>query len=140
MNSKIVILLIVSILLLGILSACSTPDTLTRPTGPAPPEKATQENTEASEEVTEEEEETATEEVISAAIDASALYQANCSRCHAADRSGSNGPALLPDRLTAEPSYYLNVITNGSGPMPSFGGRLSGEEISALVEFIRSEP
>jgi mono/diheme cytochrome c family protein len=73
-------------------------------------------------------------------IEAAAIFAANCARCHGADRSGKNGPALLPERLTQDPSVYEAVITNGSGPMPAFGNRLSSEEISALVEFILSNP
>jgi mono/diheme cytochrome c family protein len=73
-------------------------------------------------------------------IDAAGIYSTRCARCHAADRSGNNGPALLPERLTKDTSAYVATITNGSGPMPSFGNRLSAEEISALVDFILSEP
>ena len=72
-------------------------------------------------------------------IDAAALFSARCSGCHGADRSGANGPPLLPGRLTKGPAVYTNTITNGSGPMPAWGSRLSAEEISALVEFILSE-
>lgn len=75
-----------------------------------------------------------------AEIDPAALFSSNCARCHGADRSGKNGPALLPDRLTKDPSTYEATITNGSGPMPAFGSRFSSDEISALVEFILSNP
>jgi mono/diheme cytochrome c family protein len=75
-----------------------------------------------------------------AAIDAAAIYAARCARCHSADRSGNNGPALLPDRLTKDPAAYEAILVNGSGPMPSFGNRLSAEEITALVDFILSDP
>lgn len=73
-------------------------------------------------------------------IDPAAIFASNCARCHGADRSGNNGPALLPDRLTKDPSVYEATITNGSSPMPAFGNRLSADEISALVEFILSSP
>ena len=75
-----------------------------------------------------------------AEIDPAAIFSSNCARCHGADRSGKNGPALLPDRLTQDPSTYEATITNGSGPMPSFGSRFSSDEINALVEFILSDP
>jgi mono/diheme cytochrome c family protein len=75
-----------------------------------------------------------------AAIDAAAIYSARCAGCHGADRTGNNGPSLLPERLTKDSSAYVATITNGSGPMPEFGSKLSAEEIQALVEFLLSEP
>ncbi len=74
-----------------------------------------------------------------AVIDAAAIYSARCSSCHGADRQGVNGPPLLPANLTKDASSYVNTITNGSGPMPSWGSRLSADEINALVEFILSD-
>lgn len=73
-------------------------------------------------------------------IDAAAIFSSNCARCHGADRSGRNGPALLPERLTKDASTYQATISNGSGPMPAFGSRLGADEINALVEFILSSP
>lgn len=73
-------------------------------------------------------------------IDAAGIYAARCASCHAADRSGNRGPALLPDRLDKGPAAYTEIITNGSGPMPAWGSRLSAEEISALVDYILSTP
>ena len=75
-----------------------------------------------------------------AETDAAALFNANCARCHGADRSGRNGPALLPSRLSQDASIYESVILDGQGSMPAFGNRLSQEEIIALVEFILTEP
>lgn len=73
-------------------------------------------------------------------IDPAAIFADRCARCHAADRSGDRGPALLPEELTQDASVYQATIMNGSGIMPSFSSRLSSEEISALVEFILSDP
>jgi mono/diheme cytochrome c family protein len=73
-----------------------------------------------------------------AAIDAASLFSQRCSGCHGTDRQGANGPALLPGVLTKDPAAYVNTITNGSGPMPAWGSRLSEDEINALVEFILS--
>jgi mono/diheme cytochrome c family protein len=47
---------------------------------------------------------------------------------------------LLPERLTKDPSEYVAIITNGSGPMPAWGSRLSADEINALVDYILSTP
>jgi len=77
------------------------------------------------------------EETVS--INAADIYSQRCSGCHGPERGGANGPALLPDTLTKDPSVYINTITNGSGPMPAFGNRLSADEISALVDFILGE-
>ena len=67
------------------------------------------------------------------------IFSQRCLGCHGEDREGDNGPALLPDVLTKDPSVYVNTITNGSGPMPAWGNRLSADEINALVEFIMSD-
>jgi cytochrome c551 len=73
-------------------------------------------------------------------IDAASIYASRCAGCHGADRSGRNGPALLPERLTKDPEAYKAIITNGSGPMPAWGSRLSADEIDALVGYILSAP
>jgi cytochrome c551 len=73
-------------------------------------------------------------------IDGAAIYAARCARCHGADRSGNNGPALLPEQLTQDPAVYQSIIINGNGSMPAWGSRLSADEISALVEYILSNP
>ncbi len=73
-------------------------------------------------------------------IDPEAIFAARCARCHGADRSGGRGPALLPERLTLDATVYQATITNGSGPMPSFSDLLSADEITAMAEFILSDP
>lgn len=75
-----------------------------------------------------------------AAIDAAAIFSDRCSSCHGAEREGAGGPPLLPSTLTGDASRYVNTITNGSGQMPTWGNRLSVDEINALVEFLMSEP
>jgi mono/diheme cytochrome c family protein len=73
-------------------------------------------------------------------IDAAKLFATNCAACHGADRSGRNGPALLPERLTKDRSTYVDTITNGLRGMPAWGNRLSADEINALVDYILSTP
>ena len=115
-----------------ILAACaSSPPAPTSTTPPPTVEQA---------EPAAEDAETEDEDADSPAIDAAAIYGARCAGCHGADRSGNNGPALLPERLTKSASAYVTTITDGSGGMPAFGNRLSADEISALVDFILSEP
>ena len=118
------------------LAACAAPTQAPAPTDLPPAEEDIQEEMPGEDEIVigEEEEEQAPE------IDAAGIYTTRCARCHGADRSGNNGPALLPERLTQDSSAYEAIISNGSGPMPSFGSRLSADEIGALVEFILSDP
>ena len=75
----------------------------------------------------------------STSADGEELYSNNCLRCHAADRSGNIGPSLLPSRLTEEASHYAEIISSGSGGMPSFGSKLSAEEINSLAEYILTD-
>jgi mono/diheme cytochrome c family protein len=79
-------------------------------------------------------------------FDAATLYKKNCASCH-----GKNGQAktfrgklLNAQNLTdsawqAEVSdeHIFNVITNGHKKMPSFGKKLSEEEINSLVDYVR---
>lgn len=135
MKNKVLLVFALLALLL-VLSACTTtsqPDV--QPTDDAPQGEAVEEQEEIEEEEMGEEQEPAVAE-----IDAAALYEANCARCHGADRSGGTRPALLPSSLSEDASYYVSVITDGRGGMPTFGNRLSEEEINALVEFILTEP
>jgi cytochrome c551 len=119
------LILVLLLLLVIFLAACGSPETPTQ--APEIQEESPPQEVEEDPPIVEE-------------IDAAAIFSSNCARCHGADRSGRNGPALLPDRLTKDASTYQATITNGSGPMPAFGSRLSADEISALVEFILSSP
>ena len=65
----------------------------------------------------------------------------NCAGCHGADGGGNNGPPLNNGLVVAnfpDPADQVAVVTNGRGPMPSFGDRLSPEEIEAVVEYTRT--
>jgi mono/diheme cytochrome c family protein len=125
-----------------ILSACTGSNADPTSTSPPAQSEIQQEESQAAEETDQEPTDAETEdaegesEAEPAIIDTVALFSNNCASCHKADRSGARGPSLLPGRLTKEASYYAETITNGSGPMPSFGGRLSVEEINALAEWI----
>ncbi len=76
------------------------------------------------------------------AIDASALYEANCVACHGANRQGVSelSPALTPQSL-AELSVteIRDTILNGrlGTAMAGFKGRLNQEEIDALIQLIK---
>jgi mono/diheme cytochrome c family protein/DNA-binding beta-propeller fold protein YncE len=67
------------------------------------------------------------------------LYQQHCAACHAANRSGAMGPALLPDSLARlKKTEALRAIAEGrvGTQMPAFSGVLGKEEIAALSEWI----
>ncbi len=72
-----------------------------------------------------------------------AAFRDSCSGCHGSKREGATGPALIPDRLTANDDYYFDIIKNGKPGtvMPPWGAAgMSDEEIWALVGYIHSEP
>jgi len=74
-------------------------------------------------------------------IDGAALYQRNCAGCHGGDGSGGIGPPLAGGRVVArfpDPAEQIAVVTDGRGGMPAFTGRLSAEEIAAIVEYTRT--
>ena len=80
-----------------------------------------------------------------AAIDGAALYKAKCSGCHAADGTGNTpvGKALHVKSLTSDEvqsqkdADLAEVITKGKGKMPKFEGKLSADEVKAVIAIIR---
>ncbi|OUM97549.1 MAG: hypothetical protein A9Z00_09815 [Thermobacillus sp. ZCTH02-B1] len=74
-----------------------------------------------------------------AAAQAEAIYKAHCLSCHGADLGGGFGPELknVEQRLSADEQFA--VIKEGRAQMPAFGGRLSDEEIRALVEWVSAQ-
>jgi cytochrome c6 len=84
---------------------------------------------------------------ISFAGDASALWGQHCASCHGKDGSGSTmmGKKLgLKDyRDAAVQSSFTDaeaskVIKDGKGKMKAYGGKLSDDDIKALVAHVRS--
>ncbi len=74
-------------------------------------------------------------------IDAAALYRQHCAVCHADQRTGAMGPALLPESLERlRPPEALRVIAHGrpATQMPAFEGTLSAAEIAALAQWVRT--
>ena len=61
-----------------------------------------------------------------------ALYQQHCAVCHAANRGGGMGPALLPENLERlKRTEALRVIAEGrvGTQMPAFNTTLNKDEI-----------
>lgn len=76
---------------------------------------------------------------LAAEPDAPALFQQHCASCHGAQRTGSMGPALLPESLERlRRPEALKTISSGrpATQMPGFGQTLSAEEIAALTQWI----
>ena len=78
----------------------------------------------------------------SPAIDASALYEANCVACHGANRQGISelGPTLTPQSLAdLSDTAIRDTISSGrlGTAMTGFKSRLNQDEIGALVRLIK---
>jgi mono/diheme cytochrome c family protein len=68
-----------------------------------------------------------------------ALFNAwSCGTCHVladAGAAGAIGPSLDRNpRLTR--AFVIDVVSNGRGAMPSFGGQMSDAEIAALADYL----
>jgi mono/diheme cytochrome c family protein len=62
----------------------------------------------------------------------------SCGACHVladADGSGQVGPALDGNAALTH-GYVVDIVTNGRGAMPGFGGQMSDEEIALLATYI----
>ena len=86
-----------------------------------------------------------------APVDGSAkIYAAKCASCHAKDARGNPAMAKVfkvePEKLSlvSEASLaktdadLIKVITDGSGKMPSYKGKLTDAEIKDQIVYIRS--
>ncbi len=86
------------------------------------------------------------------------IYAQSCATCHGANLEGAmNWKQPLPDGAMPPPphdtsghtwhhpdSLLINIILNGGDPtynskMPAFKGKLTDEEINAVLEFIKSK-
>ena len=66
-----------------------------------------------------------------------ALFLKNCAHCHGADGRGDDGPDLHNLDWTDE--QITNRILNGKkGQMTAFGGKLSTDEIKAIIAYVRT--
>ena len=131
MNRKVLFILIASIMIFSLAACTGTSEDSTLPQG--------EEISQGAPEDTDADTAEGHDDDGAATINAADIFSQRCSGCHREDREGDKGPALLPDVLTKDPSAYVETITNGSGLMPTWGGQLSTDEISALVEFIMSD-
>jgi cytochrome c551 len=66
------------------------------------------------------------------------IYAASC---HGADGGGGFGPQLsggAAAKRFPDVADQIKFVTNGSGSMPSFGGRLSAKQLRQVVEYTRT--
>ena len=78
-------------------------------------------------------------------IDYKKIFKNECLKCHGRDGKGSKRGKKLgtPDFTDAEwqasvtDEQLINSITNGKKKMPKQEGRLSPEEIKAMVKYVR---
>lgn len=68
------------------------------------------------------------------------LYAVHCAQCHGAELEGGVGPALGPEghahgHADAE---LVDIVTTGKDIMPAFGEKLTPDQITALIEFIKN--
>ncbi|HEV3128709.1 MAG TPA: cytochrome c [Solirubrobacteraceae bacterium] len=62
---------------------------------------------------------------------------AGCATCHtlkAAGTTGTIGPNL--DQLRPSAAAVSSIVQSGSGAMPSFAGKLSSAQISAVAQYV----
>lgn len=74
-------------------------------------------------------------------IDGAAIFGARCAGCHGGDGSGGIGPRLSGGRVLErfpEAADQIAVVTAGRGAMPAFTGKLTDDEIAAIVEYTRT--
>lgn len=74
-------------------------------------------------------------------VDGATVFADNCAGCHGGDGTGGIGPRLAGGRVVAQfpdPADQIAVVTNGRGGMPAWGGKLTDEEIAAVVEYTRT--
>jgi mono/diheme cytochrome c family protein len=76
-----------------------------------------------------------------ASLTANPVYQKDCAKCHGKTAEGRHfgGPSLISEKTAATSTEDLRkMITNGKGHMPKFAGKLTAEEIDALVRQIQA--
>ncbi|MCU1303364.1 MAG: hypothetical protein JWQ87_3648 [Candidatus Sulfotelmatobacter sp.] len=69
------------------------------------------------------------------------VFKNDCAKCHGKTAEGRHfaGPSLISDKTRAASDDELReIITNGKGRMPKFGGKLTPQEIDTLVTQIKA--
>jgi len=70
------------------------------------------------------------------------LYETMCQACHMEDGQGAQGaghyPSFVGNERLRSPDYPIDVIINGLRGMPPFGDKLSNQQISDVVNYLRT--
>lgn len=67
-----------------------------------------------------------------------AIWSRSCSSCHAPDGSGGRGPSVRGvEARYPTVADQVELVSDGRGSMPGFGGRYSAEELEAVVRYTR---
>lgn len=70
------------------------------------------------------------------------VYEAICQGCHMPTGEGATGagqfPALAKNSNLETPDYPIYIVLHGLNGMPGFGGHLDDEQISAVVNYVRT--
>jgi mono/diheme cytochrome c family protein len=77
------------------------------------------------------------------AADGAAIYKAKCAMCHGPDGSKENAAMGIkalsgPEVQKQTDAQLIEVTSKGKGKMPAYAGKLSDEEIKAVVAHIRT--
>lgn len=66
------------------------------------------------------------------------IYVESCQTCHGRSGEGFVGPSLI-DSAVRYPDVddEIEIVTNGMGEMPAWGGRLTTEQIATVVRYTR---
>jgi mono/diheme cytochrome c family protein len=74
--------------------------------------------------------------------DGATLYRAICQGCHMPDARGAQGagmyPALAANPKLASAAYPALTVLQGRHGMPALGDSLTDEQISEVVNYVRS--
>ncbi len=81
-----------------------------------------------------------------AAADGAATFKAKCAMCHGPNGDASTGmaktmglkPLSSADVQKMSAADLTAVVTNGKGKMPAYKGKLSDDEISAVVSYVKT--
>ena len=76
-----------------------------------------------------------------ASLIANPVFEKNCAKCHGKSAEGRHfgGPSLISEKVnTASPDDLRTIISSGKGRMPKYAGKLTADEIDALVRQIKA--
>jgi mono/diheme cytochrome c family protein len=68
------------------------------------------------------------------------LYQAHCATCHGNAGGGGAAPKLADGRVERDfpdPAAQEELVRDGFGSMPAWEGKLTDDEIAAVVRYTR---